>query len=221
MDGSDRPLLDSQISKWEQRLVDISWFMRVINEKVARRANIEDGCTGRFWEGRFKSQALLDEKALLACMAYIDLNPIRAKMAKTPEDSAHTSVKSRIGVARSQGRVSDVLAKQPKQLQRFAANAGQVNAPALPFTLSDYLELVDWTGRQIRDDKRGYIDGETPPILQRLNMETEHWLYLTQNFQSCFKSLVGPVVQLRAACRHLGLKKCHSLSMAKTLFGRT
>jgi hypothetical protein len=221
VDGSDRPLLDSQISKWEQRLVDISWFMRVINEKVARRANIEDGCTGRFWEGRFKSQALLDEKALLACMAYIDLNPIRAKMAKTPEDSAHTSVKRRIEAARSQGRVSDVLAKQPRQLQRFAANAGQDNAPALPFRLSDYLELVDWTGRQIRDGKHGYIDGETPPILQRLNMETEHWLYLTQNFQSSFKSLVGPVVQLRAVCRHLGWKKCHSLSMAKTLFGRT
>jgi hypothetical protein len=71
--------------------------MRTLNEHVARLANAEDGVKGRFWEGRFKSQALLDEKALLAAMAYVDLNPVRAGLAETPEASDYTSIQERLG----------------------------------------------------------------------------------------------------------------------------
>ncbi len=97
---------------------------------IARLANSEDHCTGRFWEGRFKSQALLDERALLACMAYVDLNPIRAVMAKTPEESDYTSIQERI------------IAPQESPLLPFTDKVDG----GIPCSLKDYLELVDWSG---------------------------------------------------------------------------
>lgn len=217
--GADQMLLDSQIATWEQRLSDISWFMRVINEKIARMANAEDGCKGRFWEGRFKSQALLDKKALLSCMAYVDLNPIRAGIAATPQESDHTSIKRRIDALQSTSGTKNAVAHQPVGLEPFVGNPRQPMPPGLAYRLEHYLELVDWTGRQIREDKRGRIEGDEPPILDRLGIDPVHWLFLTQHYESSFKSLVGSAYKLREACNSLGWKKSHSLSMSKMLFG--
>ena len=130
--------------------------MRIVNERLARQANAEDKCTGRFWEGRFKSQALLDERALLSCMAYVDLNPIRATIAKTPETSDHTSIKHRINAIKNK--------QSPKRcLERFEDIT--LKSKGIPFKLEDYIDLVDWTGRIIRDDKRGAISSSLPPIV--------------------------------------------------------
>lgn len=101
-------------------------------ERIHRpEANREDQCTGHFWEGRFRSQALLDERALVACLAYVDLNPIRAQMAETPEESAHTSVKRRIAAAK-QG-------EQPQLLFPFAGNLREPMPAGIPLRLEDYL----------------------------------------------------------------------------------
>jgi hypothetical protein len=78
------------------RLSDVSWFLKALAEPIARLANQQDKCTGCFWEGRFRAQRILNEAALLACCMYVDLNPIRASMAETPESSKFTSAYDRI-----------------------------------------------------------------------------------------------------------------------------
>ena len=191
--------LNERITVYRKRLTDISWFMRALNEPIARDANKEDNCTGRFWEGRFKCQALLDEAAVLACMTYVDLNPIRANMAATPEESDFTSIKRRVKSAK-QG-------KQPKGLLQFVGNERSGLPKGLVFELKDYLSLVDDTGRILRDDKRGTIKASTANILERLNIPLENWLNITQEFMELFKGPAGSLPDLQRYSTQLGLQR--------------
>ena len=132
--------------------------------------------------GKSKSQALLDERALLSCMAYVDLNPIRAKVAKSPETSGHTCIKARIESLKGHR-------KSRRSIESFIGSKAE--ATGLPFSLCDYLELVDWTGRIIREDKRGEINSSLPPILERLSIAFGAWLILTTQFEHQFGQWVG------------------------------
>ncbi|MCW8949082.1 MAG: transposase [Sedimenticola sp.] len=211
-------LIQECVECWRERLQSVSWFMRCLNETIARQANEEDGCTGRFWEGRFKCQALLDEAALAACMAYVDLNPIRAGMAETPESSAYTSIERRIQSARNKTATKkNIQSTQPTVLQPFVGYPRGPMPKGLPFRLEDYLELVDWTGRIIRDDKRGAIPSNLPTILDRLNLESKAWLDMTRSFESLFCSLVGRVDHIYAACEKLGQRWAHGISACRQL----
>jgi hypothetical protein len=214
---AERDTASELLRKWRIRLHDISWFMRCINEPIARQANKEDGCTGRYWEGRYKSQALLDEKALAACMAYVDLNPVRAGLAEIPEQSEYTSIKARANPIK-QNPDSTEESNAPSGLLPFAGYPRQDMPKGLPFRLKDYLELVDWTGRAILENKRGYIPDHKPPILERLQIDPKHWLYMTQHFESRFKGLVGASYALKAACRKLKLRRTPNLGAAIELF---
>ena len=178
------------LASWRERLANLSWFMRCINEPIARMANSEDHCTGSFWEGRFKSQALLDVRALLACMAYVDLNPIRAATARTPEQSDYTSIQERI-------ESTEGICLRP-----FNDN----EEDGIPFNLKDYLELVDWGGREIKRNKRGYIPASTPPILVRLNMNASPVLKYLAKDDLPAPAALGPVSMLRAFAASVGRK---------------
>ncbi|MGB5998791.1 MAG: transposase [Marinomonas sp.] len=202
-------LVEASADTFRHRLMDISWFMKELNEPIARQANAEDACTGRFWEGRFKSQALLDEAALIACMAYVDLNPIRAKMSDTPEDSDFTSIKKRINSAKEN--------HQPKTLFPFVGHPRNDVPDGLPFLLQDYLALVDITGRIIREGKKCAIDASLLPILQRLNISSDNWLCIATQFGEKTGGVVGKETAVAHYCesnqrqRKPSLQSCHLL----------
>lgn len=181
---------------WRSRLGDLSWFMKCLNEPIARQANIEDKCTGHFWESRFHSDALLTEESLLTAMAYVDLNPIRADMAKTPETSDHTSIKERINpqfnLERAIANHPDINAHQLKRfsvkdLVRFEGCIRSAQQDGILYAFDDYLELVDNTGRIQRDDKRGSIPRSAAAILERLNIDLDTWIRNTTHFENIYQ----------------------------------
>jgi len=193
--------LEGLVETWRERLTSVSWFMRCLNEQIARKANEEDDCTGHFWEGRFKSQALLDESAVLACLAYVDLNPVRAAIAETPEDSDYTSIQRRIrtlqgaseSLADGENAEQDIAPAptQPPELFPFVGGVREGMPDGLPFYLADYLDLVNWTGRAVREDKRGAIADDLPPILARIGITPAAWLQLAEDFETTFCTWIG------------------------------
>lgn len=207
LNSNELSLVIENAEIYRERLTDISWFMRALNEPIARQANREDKCTGRFWEGRFKSQALLDEAAVLTCMAYVDLNPIRAKIADTPLSSDFTSVQRRIQAA--------MKGEQPKELLPFVGNEKLVIPEGLMFTQEDYLKLLDETGRIIRTNERGEISLKCASILNRLNIPIENWVKMTVDFGYLFKGPVGTLDELTRYCQHLGRQRRQGASNCK------
>ena len=202
--------LDDTVEIYRKRLYDISWFMRNLNEYIAREANKEDDCTGRFWEGRFKSQALLDESAVLACMAYVDLNPIRAKMAETPETSKHTSIKKRINAAKNQQ-------SQPRVLMPFVSSSRDEMLKGIAYSFNDYCELIDTTSRCIRDDNSGYMDNNQSPILERLGLATAQWLTLSTEFEKHFCYAAGAEQMMNTFKRHTQHQRLRGMTKAREL----
>ena len=144
------------------------------------------------WEGRFKSQALLGEKAVLACMAYVDLNPIRAGICDTLEASEFTSIQERI-------RVYSKNKKQTKKtwLKQLLQDNELASPSSMAISITDYFTLVDWTGREIRNNKRGAIPEYVKPILYRLGVNETNWVTNTQHFGSRFYRALGRINQIR------------------------
>lgn len=197
-ESADDQKVAATVAIWRERLGSISWFMKCLNEPLARLANREDGCKGRFWEGRFKSQALLDEAAVLKCMAYVDLNPVRANTATTPEGSDYTSIQARI-----QNRAEALMPMAD----------GPHDGLSLPIRMVEYMTLVDWTGRQLRCGKRGRIGADQPPIIERLQRSGRRaWLTEMEHLTRHYFRAIGNVVSLIQYRDHLGQTRLKGLA---------
>jgi REP element-mobilizing transposase RayT len=200
------------IERWRSRLYDISWFMKSLNEYLARRANAEDNCTGKFWEGRFKSQALLDQSGLLTAMTYVDLNPVRAGIAASPDEFQFTSLYERLRAVRStagktfSGRV---------QLKSFKPGA-QCDA-AIPYSLRDYLALIDWTCRMIRNEASD-AHRRLPSITRRLNIDATAWVSAMQPRGNVFGRAMGKLDHMRLHAKTLGQSWVRGIQAAVHLF---
>ncbi len=209
-----------RIAKCRRRLGSLSWFMRNINGPIARRANSEDECKGHFWEGRFKSKLLLDETALITCMAYVDLNPIRAGICEKLEESEYTSIAERLMRWKAEGKLAKPVDQKkstkesPVKTTRedypwLVGLAGEKQTPNSdyhssfqpPIAFADYVKLVEWTGKAIRHDRKGKIPAHITPVLNRLQVNPENWTSTVKHFDSRFFRAVGQISKLIETAR--------------------
>lgn len=199
----ERAALSLRIAKYRQRLSSLSWFMRCLNEQIARRANREDDVEGHFWQGRFKSQALLDEAAVLSAMVYVELNPVRAGLVDCPEDCSFASAKIRAEAACS---------KIPYELRDDAQKVlvpfeGECSpefpaSSVIPAQLGEYLELLDWSGRLVKAKRTGRIPDHCPPIFTRLGLSKEGYADYIQVGGRPFHVMGHPATLLDLAARN-------------------
>jgi hypothetical protein len=199
--------------------------MKLLKEYISRKSNEEDNVTGTFWEGRFKSTRLLDDYAIALCAMYVDLNPIRAGIAEIPEVSPWTSIYLRIQALLARQSLDNKVESKSNHNPLAAAWLApiDVDAPApdgpqaelghrasdkgfLEMTLEKYLQLLDWSGREIRGDKRGAIPAELAPIIERLNISVEHWLEGLVSFTEWFADFAGRPSTLKTHAAEKGFR---------------
>jgi REP element-mobilizing transposase RayT len=198
-----------RIAELRSRLGSLSWFMRCLNEPIARRANREDDCTGRFWQGRFKSQALLDERAVLAAMAYVDLNPIRAGVTDRLDRSNHTSVSRRL-------QVQDGLRKG--RSTAMAPLAGlQHDPPLIAMTEHQYVELVRVTASEIAPRRTSPRDPIPSALLVELGLSPASWIRQVRAVGSPGYRVLGCASRLRAKAAEIGQRWFRGISLAREL----
>ena len=184
-----------RIAELRARLGSLSWFMRFLNECIAREANAEDRCTGRFWEGRFKCQALLDDAAVVACMAYVDLNPIRAGIADDLAHSDFTTIQRRLRALSETPSLADLP---------IEALAGVQSSAVPTLTLRAYINLVDSTGRITRLDKRGAIPREAADTLEAIRGSPNWWAATAHRIEQSFGTAVGIPTTLKRHAESTG-----------------
>jgi hypothetical protein len=179
-------------------LSDISWWMRLVCQRIATRANREDGHSGRFFECRFRAVRLLDEASLLAGTVYVDLNVIRAGLAETLEASNFTSIQRRIEAILGNTERDRFLApiwideqNDPTGPHASADGYRCSDKGFLPMQAVDYIQLLDWTARHVVQNKSGHTPPDAPPILERLGLDVKTWSALTQDFGRMFYNAAG------------------------------
>jgi hypothetical protein len=215
----------ARIAELRKRLCSLSWFMGRLNEFIARAANTEDKVKGRFWESRFKCQVLLDDVSIITCMAYVDLNPIRAGLAFMPEDSDFTSIQERIRAWQKENMPA--VPAQSSQNSQSGNNADSWLCPItsdsmrrgiMSISEGQYFDLVDKSGRELRSGKRGSINPDLAPILLRIGAKPEAFMDTVSRFGEIFHVAAGTHSSLKKFAAKIGVRWLVGRSAARGSF---
>ena len=220
-----------RIAELRSRLSSVSYFMWALSGYCAKLFNLMDGTKGHFWDNRYQVKVLLDDLSLLVNSFYIDLNPIRANAAQTPETSKYTSAHCQIESAQLGERIPDIhpahlpdsfLARlqilddgSDKRLSDLPTRASDFGF--LNMSLYEYFLALDIVGRIIREGKKGAIPAELPPIFERLNISWENAIELIVAYEQLFKCFVGNKKSLEKKAAELGGHKLRCPAELKKL----
>ena len=207
---------NEKLALYRERLGSLSWFMSRLNEPLAKQSNKEDICTGRFWEGRYSAQALLDEAAVFSVMAYVDLNPIRSKLAETLEDSSNTSIKKRLESIKKQ----DPIKVQTQLETPITSFSNKIKSKRLPMTLKSYVELVEWTGKAFHYPNKHSMPPRIQSSLKQLNLQQNHWLKQIEHYEKNFCHFLGPIELIKEKAQQLNQKWMKGSKAARLLFDK-
>ncbi|MFL2870678.1 MAG: transposase [Pirellulaceae bacterium] len=215
------------IKKKRGDLTDISVFMKVWEEAISRRANKEMKKTGHFWQGRFSSQVLEDDAAILACCAYVDLNPFRAGIVHLPELSEFTSLRIRLQESISRlgenyaSPVCEVGMPDVKWLAPIFKDENESSTrskSALNVSTSEYFQLLDEYSRKPHRGKETGIDPKSKSILERVGICPNMWLVGIKSFGKWFQRVVGKPESIRIHNEDQGRHWSRGITNCKALF---
>ena len=205
-----------RIQKLRRRLSKISWFMGILCENIARRANAEDDCTGRFFESRFKCRECVDDAGKLLCGLYVDLNPLKAGEATSPETARYSSAYQRI-LARQQapdapdradgwlaelslrdGPEEDLTKVYSSRTGRRASDLG-----VLSISWDNYYQLLAWTWQEMRSGHRSTVPQDLQAVLDQLQVQADTWVDSIRDYEETFGHAVGGAAGLAAVAERM------------------
>ncbi len=219
------------VRKLRRKLSSISWFMGILSENIARRANAEDGCRGRFWETRYKCRECTDPSALLLVAIYVDLNPYRAGETDNPVSSRYASIYQRLqsqgmrknAANRPDGWLGELTLAPESKADEVLAHSSRTGRRAsdlgiLPISLADYVRLLKWTARQLKSGQRNTIPADLAAVLDHFQVQPDKWLETVETYETAFGHAVGRAESLAAVAERMELQHLKGITACRTAF---
>ena len=219
----------ARLAAWRERLGSVSWFMKSLNEPLAHIANAEDACRGHFWQGRFGCTALLDDPAVLAAMAYVDLNPIKAALAESLSTSDFTSIQRRLrelcrpttkgGKADADDHgylhpTNDFTTKPVSAVFSTVPPSGPTQTPGA--TLCGYLALVEAAAEAQLTGKPN-VNSQAQQALNPLSLAVPQWCQAVADFERLFRRVAGTTLAVDAFIKKIGRRRRIDVAGARLL----